>query len=372
MSKDSAAKRLKKAANAPIISIVVPLFQAGDFVDACIHTIKSQEYGRMEILLVDDGSTDRTKVACRAAERADARFFYLYQEHAGSGSARNYGLSRAKGKYILFLDADDTFASDHAVRDMIESMERAEEAGNPCDILVGNYLRRRHNGVIETVMHGFDEQEDTTTPRFRFEGFFSKGHLAYVWGKLYRRAFLTAHDITFTDLPYAEDKLFNFCCYANRPHYLFVKDEFYIFQRHAEATANLYRKDMDEVWLTLAGRFEKYIRRLGTHPEDLDLCAYTMAFGIFFHARQELVAGFGRRGMIDVLKRYRGNDRAMRYVTWLAEGRYIRRLDHKVYRTGVPAFCRLLMGRHYGVLAEGIKWVVDHDWDHRLYASESK
>lgn len=91
----------------PKISIIVPVYNAEKYLDRCISTILAQTYSDFELILVNDGSRDRSEKICRLYEAQDSRIKYIKQENKGAGAARNTGIKAASGDYIMFCDADD-------------------------------------------------------------------------------------------------------------------------------------------------------------------------------------------------------------------------------------------------------------------------
>ena len=90
-----------------LISVIVPVYNSMDCLERCISSIQKQTYQRIEIIIVDDGSTDNTGALAEKLALPDKRIKVLHKENGGSSSARNLGLSVAKGEYIGFVDADD-------------------------------------------------------------------------------------------------------------------------------------------------------------------------------------------------------------------------------------------------------------------------
>ncbi len=93
------------------VSVIVPCYQAEHYLLDCIDSVLSQTHNNIEVLLVDDGSTDNTKVIIEELALKDQRIKYIYQENAGSAVARNVGVKAATGEYIAFIDADDLWPS---------------------------------------------------------------------------------------------------------------------------------------------------------------------------------------------------------------------------------------------------------------------
>lgn len=89
------------------ISIIIPVFNAADWLSRCMESIASQTYDKLEIILVDDGSTDTSPALCDQWAQSDNRVISLHQSNGGAAAARNTGLDAASGGYIMFVDADD-------------------------------------------------------------------------------------------------------------------------------------------------------------------------------------------------------------------------------------------------------------------------
>lgn len=95
-----------------LISIIVPIYNAECYLEKCLLQLQVQTYSNIEILMIDDGSTDQSASICKRYMEADKRFQYIYQDNAGVSAARNKGLSLAKGDYIGFCDSDDWVDAD--------------------------------------------------------------------------------------------------------------------------------------------------------------------------------------------------------------------------------------------------------------------
>ena len=97
----------------PKVSIIVPVYNAADYLDRCIGSVLAQDLQEGELLLVDDGSSDDSVKICQKYEEQDSRIQVLYNQHGGAASARNKALAIAKGEFIAFLDADDCYHSEY-------------------------------------------------------------------------------------------------------------------------------------------------------------------------------------------------------------------------------------------------------------------
>lgn len=97
----------------PLISIIVPVYNADQYIDKCIDSILNQSYTNFELLLIDDGSVDNSASICKQYAEEDSRIKYIYKKNGGVSSARNLGIENATGKWVCFVDSDDYIDSDY-------------------------------------------------------------------------------------------------------------------------------------------------------------------------------------------------------------------------------------------------------------------
>ena len=112
----------------PLVSIITPAYQAEKFIDEAIRSVLSQTYETWELIVIDDGSTDNTAEIVKKWAELDPRIIYHYQENQRMASARNAGITLAKGKYIAFLDADNLFLP-YKLKWQVEFMEKNPDCG---------------------------------------------------------------------------------------------------------------------------------------------------------------------------------------------------------------------------------------------------
>lgn len=113
------------------VSFIVPVYNSEDYVEQCINSIQAQTVYDWELLLINDGSVDKSEEICRKYEAEDQRIHYVYKENGGVSSARNLGLSKACGEYVCFVDSDDYIDSNY-----IELMNAGMEE-NTCMVAYG-------------------------------------------------------------------------------------------------------------------------------------------------------------------------------------------------------------------------------------------
>lgn len=127
------------------VSLVVPVYNMGNKIDKCVQSLVAQTYKNIEIILIDDGSTDNSFENCLKLKDKDNRIKVYRTENQGSGPARNYGISYATGKYIYFPDADD-----YLEPDAIEVLERTISSGD-YDLVVFGYKNMSVDGSIKSI-----------------------------------------------------------------------------------------------------------------------------------------------------------------------------------------------------------------------------
>ena len=127
-----------------MISIIVPIYNAERYLEACLDSLLSQSEKELQILLVDDGSTDGSLAIAKEYAAKDTRVEVFHQSNAGQSAARNVGLQHAKGEFIAFVDADDKIAEDWC--------ERHLEAIEGADYIQSGYLRVEDGQTLETQL----------------------------------------------------------------------------------------------------------------------------------------------------------------------------------------------------------------------------
>lgn len=187
----------------PLISIIVPVYNAEPYLDNCLDSIAAQTWENLEVWLVDDGSTDASPALCDARAAADPRFHVLHQANAGVSAARNAALERATGRYLQFVDGDDYLPSTAT-----ERLVRTAGATG-ADLVIGRFWRV---AGTRKALQGHIRREGVFTRReFAEEMLKAPANFYYgvLWNKLYRRDLIRMAQIRFENVVFAEDQLFN-------------------------------------------------------------------------------------------------------------------------------------------------------------------
>ncbi|MCI8407599.1 MAG: glycosyltransferase family 2 protein [Oscillospiraceae bacterium] len=196
----------------PMVSVVIPVYNIEEHLRQCLDSVAVQTLGDIEIICVDDGSTDSSaKILDEYAEK-DVRFHVIHQENAGPGSARNRGMEEAAGRYLIFLDSDDWFEPDFLEK-MVKHAEeiladvticRAVEFDTNTGRELSSEWMLKTNRLPDSLTFS---PRDITHQLFRFTW-------GWPWDKLYRREYLTEGGFFYPDLPNSEDLSFVFLSLA--------------------------------------------------------------------------------------------------------------------------------------------------------------
>lgn len=188
----------------PMVSIIVPIYNAEQYLRRCVDSILNQEYTDYELLLVNDGSTDASGDICEEYGDRDPRVIVIQKENTGVSDSRNRALDRARGKYLQFLDSDDWITPD-ATRLFVRA---AEEYG--CDMVISDFYRV----VGERLSPKGDIEEEGVLTREEFAAHMMENpadfYYGVLWNKLYRRDIVEEHKLRMdTDISWCEDFMFN-------------------------------------------------------------------------------------------------------------------------------------------------------------------
>lgn len=231
----------------PSLSIIVPVYNNACYVQETLLSVLEQTYRDMEVLVIDDGSTDNSLVICQNIAAQDGRVRIIHKENGGVSSARNRGLEAAQGRYIAFVDGDDCIdAKMYEV--MIDVLEREKVDFVNCRVI----KECSYEAIPYEV--GTVEVSDLPLNYMAEKGCF----IDNIWNKVYRREFIG--DIRFNEnLAYSEDKLFVTELFLKARSIALVSNVFYHYIQHKDS---LSWKDGEDVWIGNFKVHERIYRRM--------------------------------------------------------------------------------------------------------------
>lgn len=171
----------------PLISVIVPVYNVSAYLDRCMRSLIEQTYRNLEIILVDDGSTDNSGELCDQWAKKDTRVRVIHRKNNGLSQARNTGLDAATGEYITFVDSDDIL-SPHLCRVLYDSIRECAEIAI-CDA--------EHIFPEKPYAFFVSEEAQTLTAESAIcQMWYQKSFLPSAWGKLYRRELFQGKQFT--------------------------------------------------------------------------------------------------------------------------------------------------------------------------------
>lgn len=137
----------------PVVSIIIPAYNSGTYIKRCVESVLAQTFKSIEIIIIDDGSEKNSNEIYKCVAQWDERIFLYEQNNLGAAVARNSGLVRAKGEYVVFLDSDDYWNDDKFLEDAINQIKKTN-----CDIMLFEFIRN-HNQKFEKTQKQLDVEK---------------------------------------------------------------------------------------------------------------------------------------------------------------------------------------------------------------------
>jgi glycosyltransferase involved in cell wall biosynthesis len=186
------------------VSIIIPVYNSENYIKQCINSIITQSYKELEVIVVDDGSTDRSADICDQLSAFDSRIKVFHRSNEGAASARNFGLYKATGNWVIFVDSDDFWRDHTGLNDL---MIFSESINYPFDFIIFNYTRyfQKDNIFVDRPDFPYSlasEQPKQDKVKLLMNNKFIP---APPWGKLIRTGFLKRNEINFINKRSSED-----------------------------------------------------------------------------------------------------------------------------------------------------------------------
>lgn len=275
----------------PEVSIVIPVYNAEDLLRTCLDSVVNQTFKAIEIICINDGSTDGSPEILNEYARHDSRIEVVNQENVGQYPSRNIGLQHVNGRYMLSVDCDDRVEPD-----LVEKAFFRAEADQADITMIGwKYLLTPDKSPDVSTWHLGAWEKNKTNKRFPMG-------LGYVWMKLYRKGFLDKHQLRFREEFYTKaDVIFHWKSMSLAERISVVPEPLYHYRVHENSITG-----------TIGRRFIQVVKVMEAIKEDLvDLgdpkgllsLWYPFAFGFIYGAYQQLSPEY-RPEMEDELRRF--------------------------------------------------------------------
>ena len=239
-----------------LVSIIVPVYNVEKYLDECIQSIISQSFTDIEIILVDDGSTDSCGTKCDAWAEKDKRIKVIHKQNAGLSSARNAGMDIAQGKYIIFVDSDDYWIGDNSLEHLYDTAKK-----NDADVVRGEYVAVTDNGErIKTITK--DKSNITLMP-LDSATFYIKAIAGenFSWLFFFKRE--TIGELRFDETRrFQEDIDFNIRYFSTNRKCVYTNTVFYVYRKRQSSIVTTPRISNIEGSFTLCDVFNEYVERV--------------------------------------------------------------------------------------------------------------
>lgn len=240
----------------PKLSVIVPVYNTEKYLQECIDSILAQTFPDFELILVDDGSTDRSGAICDEYAGKDPRIQVIHQQNGGITVARKSGVRVARGEYVTFVDSDDWIH-----KDMYRIMLERESA----DIVVCNMIRATNEGLVEInccVDAGVYDKQALMNHFYSVMLFdFARCQPAVhpsLCNKLIRREIIqNVIEYVADGITYGEDTLCSYACMLDAEKIHMIDQGFYYYRENLQSVCNVYNREMFSKFILLGTELER-------------------------------------------------------------------------------------------------------------------
>ena len=298
---------------AELISVIIPCYNSERHIRKCLDSVLSQTYRNLEIVMIDDGSTDNTAQILRQYAQMDKRIVFLQQPNAGAGAASNLGIDLARGELISFVDHDDWL--DLSMYDKLYTALSRDNA----DMAVCNFNLVYDDNTKERYSNT-NLRDKTVDIYDDVYGYFARYCACskpnnYIWSRLYKSDIIKSSDVRFENLRLGADTLFNFKLLPLMKRATFISDGLYNYVQHSSSIVQTAANKSD-IAAVFADGFEAladYYASKGFNEflEVLPIHAFTRLRSVFFYSRlagmeeeaivKSVSSGFAGRKIYDYL-----------------------------------------------------------------------
>lgn len=230
------------------ISIVIPIYNTGIFLEKCVESVLGQTLSDIEVILVDDGSTDESGKLCDDFAEKDNRIRVIHKINEGVSIARNAGISQAKGEYVGFVDSDDWLEPEM----YFDLYEKAKDTGAKivmCDAVTVYDNGKTEDDTITQIDTSRLLKKSDIHPRLLME------MAGAAWRCIYNRELLECHEVEFpTGLKFSEDRIFNILAMGYSSSVFYTKRAYYNRYMRKGSAVNKYYENMLDIVLDARNR----------------------------------------------------------------------------------------------------------------------
>lgn len=243
------------------VSVIIPVYNCEKFLTRCVESVLNQNCEqKLQIILVDDGSTDASPAICDKFQSDNDNVLSLHQKNAGVSVARNFGIARAEGEWISFVDSDD-----YLLDGFYEKMLSGDNADLICCSYTGNSaVSNELDSMLEDRIYSSSEFFESLYPVMANDYIFFQ-----CWNKLFRRSIIVENNVSFPiGIKYAEDMEFVYNYVKYIKSFKFVKSPLYYYYVNENNTTSIVKKGYEAYERIYLFR-KNYFEELGFNNHDL-------------------------------------------------------------------------------------------------------
>ncbi|SFI09625.1 glycosyltransferase [Halpernia frigidisoli] len=251
-----------------ILSVIVPVYNVEKYLRKCLDSILNQTFSNLEIILVNDGSTDSSPEICEDYAKNDSRIKLIHQKNAGVSVARNIGIISAAGDYITFVDSDDWLEPDIYEKMFSITSEKFSSDIIMCDFFkITNNSSEKISSVLRRGFYSKSEIIEELYPTLIVTEKFGRIPIISVWSCLFKRSLLIDNTINFDgSLMYSEDYLFMAESILKAKSFYYLKENYlYNYLHYEESRSKKYQPDWWENLLYLNLELKNLLQNNGDY-----------------------------------------------------------------------------------------------------------
>lgn len=254
----------------PLVSIVVPVYNGAPYIENAVRMIKAQTWQNLEVIFVNDGSSDRSAEICEKAIAGDDRFRLINKENGGTAQTRNTGLDAAHDRYIMFLDVDDEYHPE-LVAELVKAMETWQVDMAACAFRFKVLAAKEgEEDYLEVKRWPASVYHDLTEIRKDYISIWDSDMFSTIWNKMFRMTTLRRYGMRFRDgHVYTEDRVFNRLFLSKTQNVAFVDRCLYDYVRDRPgSTTVLFRNNMFDIRHMEYVEFKQHFKELGVWDNE--------------------------------------------------------------------------------------------------------
>lgn len=276
-----------------MLSVIVPVYNSEDYLDKCVESILAQSYNNLELILVDDGSTDTSGNMCDFYAKKHFNIKAIHSKNTGPGAARNVGIDVSRGDYISFVDADD-----YIEKDMYEKMV-AEGEKTCCEVVICDYFQdyedENRRELVSFDIPAYKSLDENAIKQYIVPQMLNCGENGGLCNKIYRSDFLKRLKLQGisidTSLDYGEDHFFLMEMFVLIKKIIYIKEPFYHYVHRKNSSLTKKKRDLSEQ-LKIAYNFYSnrlvFAKNFDANTEELEKAYFNKLIKIYLYNMQNI------------------------------------------------------------------------------------